>query len=360
MKALPKVTVLLCVFNGEPYLTSSIHSILNQTFSDFELLIINDGSTDGTLNIIQSFNDTRIRLINNNKNQGLISCLNQGIEAAQGVFLARHDSDDLAINDRLEKQVHYLDSNSKAVLVGTWLSLIDKNGFELEQWKYPEHPHLVRWAMLFDSPVGHSSVMFRTEVARELGGYSENHKYAEDFEFWSRMSKTGEIVNIPQILQQYRIHSESVSSQKNEAQEKMRIMISTANIKEYVHEELGNEVVDFLTNRYIKTDGTMMLKVISGYQKLLDRFAETNRINDFEKNAIERDIVLRIGNKLQQIGIGDRIGTLVKRMDFFSADFWLTGKFISFIVNEQFKSRIKNFVGKPLQATRKTHLANRA
>ena len=226
MKAIPKVTVLLCIYNGEPYLRSSLESILGQTYEDFELLIINDGSTDGTVDVIKTFKDYRIRLIHNEKNQGLISCLNQGIGVARGVFLARQDSDDLAIDSRLEKQVKYLESHSNAVLVGTWLSLIDEHGIELEQWKYPEDPLLVRWAMLFDSPVGHSSVMFRTEVARKLGGYSRNHIYAEDYDFWSRMSKSGEVVNIPQILQRYRIHSESVSAQKREAQEKMRLTIS--------------------------------------------------------------------------------------------------------------------------------------
>ncbi len=124
----PKVSVIMSVYNGDKYLREAIESILNQTFTDFEFIIVNDGSTDNSLEIIESYDDERIKTINNKKNIGLTKSLNKALKFAKGKYIARQDADDVSLPNRFEKQVEYLDSHPEVALVGTSVYLIDENG----------------------------------------------------------------------------------------------------------------------------------------------------------------------------------------------------------------------------------------
>lgn len=161
----PKVTVLMPVYNGEEYLREAIESILFQSFGNFEFLIIDDGSTDDSINIIASYTDPRIRVITNGENIGIARALNKGIELARGKYIARMDSDDISLPKRFEKQVDFLDKNPEIGIVGSWIKTF--GGRKTIILAHPCNPEMVRIFFLFDSPLAHPTVMMRREFLKK-------------------------------------------------------------------------------------------------------------------------------------------------------------------------------------------------
>lgn len=212
-----KVSVILPVFNGQTYLHSSISSILKQTLSDFELLVIDDGSTDDSFTIASTFTDPRIRILRHERNLGLPAALNAGIENASAELLARHDQDDIALPDRLAKQFDFLASRCEVGVVGSWARVISEIGKSkpavVSEHRHPTDDETLRWRLLWNSPFVHSSVMMRSDVVREVGGYSclSERSLPEDYDLWVRMSRACALANIPQFLQVYRQTSTGMS-----------------------------------------------------------------------------------------------------------------------------------------------------
>lgn len=350
---MPRVTVLLPVYNGSEYLSVAIKSILCQTFSDFELLIINDGSTDNTPEIITTFSDKRIRVVHNQSNLGLIACLNKGISLAKGEFIARQDSDDVALPDRLKIQVEILSSQPKVVLVGTWLSLIDTENTEIDIWRYPTDNIGIKWAMLFNSPAGHPSVMFRTKIIREIGGYSKDHLYAEDYGLWARFAQHGEFVNIPQVLQQYRVHPNSITSQKAKAQDKKRAEISEQQIKSIAGNKLTDNVIRLLSSPHDCHNASDVTTLISGYNTLLEEFSHHNPMKRQQADLLKNDCITRLSSIVQILSFPERVFCLIRKWNFFPKNFWLTGKFLSFLLKEEYKNNLKKLFGKQIYSVKR-------
>lgn len=225
----PKVTVLMPVYNGEEYLREAIDSILSQTFADFEFLIINDGSTDGSVEIIESYQDPRIRLFHNESNLNLRTTLNKGLKLARGEYIARMDCDDVSLPQRLAKQVKFMDLHPDIGICGSGVKLIgnklikNKNG---SVWKYPEDSSTIRCKMIFESPLAHPTLIMRNNL---LVKFKLNYRttYAEDYDFLIRSSKHFSLANMAEILLFYRIHSDNISKlYKNEyliSSEKIRM-----------------------------------------------------------------------------------------------------------------------------------------
>jgi len=213
------VTVLLTVFNGEKFLKEAIESILGQSLQDFEFIIINDGSTDSSEEIIKSFADKRIRYVYQ-KNQGLISSLNKGIKLAKSDIIARMDSDDIAHPDRLRTQLEFLRQHPDHVLVGSNLQFINDLGqITLESPMLLNDPEL-RLEMLVRCPFGHPAVMYRKEAVLEAGMYDPDFKSAEDYDLWARIVKRGKVANYNSPLLQYRITDTSISALSGDEQAK--------------------------------------------------------------------------------------------------------------------------------------------
>jgi len=208
----PKVTVLMPVYNGETYLNEAIESVLEQTFTAFEFLIINDGSTDRSVKIIESYDDSRIRLVHNETNLKLISTLNKGLDLARGEYIARMDADDVMLPQRLEKQTQYLDANPQIRVVGSWWKNVDEHGKSLGYTRVPTEDYACAF-MIFEKgegPVGHPCVMYRTEIIRQLG-YRSEYVDTEDTDLWFRVISLGhKISNIPEVLMLYRVHDEQI------------------------------------------------------------------------------------------------------------------------------------------------------
>ena len=208
-----KISVIMPIYNGEKYLHQAIDSMLSQTFKDFELIAINDGSSDQSVEILKSYNDPRIVIINNTRNQGLIRTLNIGINNAHGKYVARLDQDDIALPKRLEVQYNFLENHPKIDLVGSWTECIDTTGKILKISRNPADPVIIRYELLFNNVMFHSSIFFRTDVIKKNGGYDERDPIAvhsEDYEMYSRPGKELRCANIPEVLFKLRLHGESI------------------------------------------------------------------------------------------------------------------------------------------------------
>jgi hypothetical protein len=219
MTANPLVTVLLPVRNGSAHLPAALKSIFAQTFRDFELLVIDDGSTDSTPEILRGVQDPRLRVVTNPQNIGLVPALNRGLELARGEFVARQDHDDVSLPERLEKQVDYLRMHQECVLVGTEATQADGKGRRMYRLLRPHRAEEIRWYLCFDNAFIHSSVMFRRQVVRqEFGGYAPSF-HSEDYALWSRIARLRETANLPEPLLLYREHASSVTQSMSAADE---------------------------------------------------------------------------------------------------------------------------------------------
>ncbi|ULT22456.1 glycosyltransferase [Sphingobacterium sp. E70] len=200
-------------YNAGKYIKESISSILNQTYTHFELLIINDGSTDNTLEIISGFSDQRIRVINNAQNMGLLYTRNLALIEVNTEFIAIMDSDDVAMPERLAIQLKELYDNPNIALIGSQASMIDENGKIIQEKMYPViDEELLKASIPFYNAFVHSSVMIRSNVLRDLGGYKED--YAEDYDLFLRAATQYRIKNLPDILIHYRNHVSGISKEQ--------------------------------------------------------------------------------------------------------------------------------------------------
>ncbi len=215
----PKILVFMAAYNAASYIADSIKSILNQTFTDFELLILNDGSTDATVEVVEGFDDKRIRLVHNQENKGLMYTRNRLKEFTDAPFIAILDSDDLARPDRLALQYHFLKQNPEIALCGGHAEIIDEKGVFTGQKYIEPTDQTVAMYMLFGNPFINSSTMFKTSVFTELGGYRD-YAPSEDFDLFVRISEKHAVANIDQILVNYRIHSNNTSTTHSEVQKK--------------------------------------------------------------------------------------------------------------------------------------------
>jgi glycosyl transferase family 2 len=210
------VTVLMPVHNGARFVRETIESILRQSWTDFELLIIDDGSTDGTRDVIGVFRDPRIRVLTNPLRLGLSQSLNRGLSSAKGTLVARHDADDRSHPARLATQTAFLRSNPAVALVGAQVRVLDERGRVSHPpgWRKPLTEVGIRFHSMFDNPFIHSSVMFRRDpVWSVLGGYDTSLVSAEDFDLWSRVAARYRVRNLPQTLVDFRVHEGSFAAQ---------------------------------------------------------------------------------------------------------------------------------------------------
>lgn len=213
---MPKVSVLMPAYNAEKYISEAIDSILNQTFEDFEFIIINDGSTDRTKEIILEYGDPRIVLLENEKNSGIVVTLNKGLDVAKGEYIARMDADDIAVPERLQIQVIYMDKHPEIGVLGTGLK---KFGDEINEEKrfFSQKPDILKAELLFATCIAHPTVVMRKDVLDAFHiRYEIDYAGAEDFLMWWRLSQKTQIATLPDILLNYRIHKSQITHDKGE------------------------------------------------------------------------------------------------------------------------------------------------
>ena len=192
----PRVTVLMAVYNGQDHVRQAVEGILAQTFSDFEFIIVDDGSTDETSRELDAFTDSRIVRLKHESNRGLIAALNTGLAAARGEFVARQDADDFSYPGRLQAQVNFLEARSDVAVVGTDTVFEGWEGGGRTNRIVERDPLRLAWILLFYCPLTHSSIMFRTAVIQELGGYNGDDVHAEDFGLWARAARSSRVATV--------------------------------------------------------------------------------------------------------------------------------------------------------------------
>lgn len=239
----PEISVVMPVYNGALYIRESIDSILNQTYSDFELIIINDGSTDNSEEIILSYQDPRIVHLKNEVNSKICVTLNRGLDTAKGKYIARLDCDDIAMPNRLEVQKKYLDQHPEIGIIGSDMITFGE-GREDQYFYFVHDPDGCRAGLLFNTCFAHPAVMMRTSIIREHNlHYREEYKGLEDFEMWWRFSQYTEMTNLPEALIRYRKHP---------GQETQNVSASVAaKSTEFIHERIRS-YVPTLTEQEIK------------------------------------------------------------------------------------------------------------
>lgn len=224
----------MSVYNGEKYLKLAVESILNQSYSDFEFIIINDGSTDGSLNILKRFKeqDERIKIISR-ENKGLVYSLNEGVNLAQGEYIVRMDADDISEPNRFEKQLQYMQINNQ-VVCGSYATIINSSGEKIGEMNYPPFAEKIKSFALLHNPFIHPSVMFRKDIFLKVGGYKRFFKYIEDYELWTRIVFKYKSGNIPERLLRYRVHNEQITKRNNLRMRVMGIVVRILSLYRFI------------------------------------------------------------------------------------------------------------------------------
>jgi glycosyltransferase involved in cell wall biosynthesis len=206
---MPRCSVLMPVYNAEPYVGAAVESILQQTYADFEFVIVDDGSTDRSREILEGYaaRDPRITLISR-PNTGYLRALNEGLALCHGEFVVRMDADDVALADRLRQQIAFLDAHPECVMVGSALLRIDADGDVLCHERLPEnHEEIEARLLRVEGAIAHPAAVIRRQVLVEVGGYRESYYGAEDHDLWLRLAERGRLANLPEALLKCRVHA---------------------------------------------------------------------------------------------------------------------------------------------------------
>jgi glycosyltransferase involved in cell wall biosynthesis len=285
----PLVTVLMPVYNAGPYLKDSIHSILHQSYKNIEFLIVNDGSTDKSAQVISSFTDKRIRVISNYGNKGLVFSLNQGLKEAKGEYIARMDADDIALRERLRKQINFLIAHPEISICGASIEAFDEEE-ENEVYFYPQTHEECVVHLLFNTCFAHPTVIFRkSEIEKYNIQYKAEFFPAEDFELWSANGDKLKYANLPEVLYKYRVHDVQTSLARLESQNKIKLGIQLNSIRKLIPGLTESEAYLFgkITGNYFEYNE----QFLKDSEALFARMLQSNQATKtFGQAALEKEL----------------------------------------------------------------------
>lgn len=281
-----------------PYLPEAINSVLSQTFTDFELLVIEDCSEDDSQNYLSSIVDSRLRIIANPSNLGMADSLNRGILLAKGEYIARLDADDICYPTRLAQQVEVLDSHPELALCGSWADIIDSDGQYLLLWRQPLDPVDVRWKLLFKNPFIHSSVMFRRQIVIENDLRYQKLDGTEDYLFWSQLMRIGEGINIDKVLIKYRRHPASMTYYNAVAMKKAHVAVANANQQSLLGQEISLRASELLLLELRMSQASIRSVVL--YMSLLRSFCKVG-VTTSSRRKLTARIMNAVPSKMMRI-----------------------------------------------------------
>lgn len=303
----PKVSVIMPAYNAGQYVIQAINSILNQTFNDFEFIIIDDCSTDDTVEKIVSFKDSRIKLYQNSANLKLSETLNYGLDLAKGEYIARMDADDIAYPSRFQKQVSYLDDNGDIAAIGTAITRIDKNGFVGVRNVVTTNPALIRWRMHFSNQITHPTVMFRRSIITQnslrygqLPAWYKNKKnitdikhLSEDYLLFGLISQKYLVSNIDEPLLYFREHADSVSNQHSGAQLRTACKVAKILADDIIDDDIPSNLIDlmYLKNSSHLTDNLKKTSML--IDRLYNAHENIYRLKGYELDIVSTDYLVR-------------------------------------------------------------------
>lgn len=273
-----KVTVQIPVYNGEKYLKECLESILNQSFTQFECLIIDDGSTDGSAAIIQSFSDPRVRFVRNERNMGISHTRNRGFDLARGTYIALMDCDDVCPPERLARQVAFMDAHPEVGICGSWVQEMYPDGAMIEEQlrKYPADDASIRQMLMLDCPLWNPSLMLRKSMIQQHRlYYNPDFKLGEDFDLVVRAAAVTQLANIPEALLYYRRHENQIST--------LRTFEAYRNANLHRMNLIAKEIAKYLPGATLDVlEGTNVngLTAAGYFEKMLRVDQLLNRLND--------------------------------------------------------------------------------
>ena len=241
--AKPKLSVLMAVYNGETYLREALHGLLGQSFEDFEVIAVDDGSTDSTFAILDEYaaRDIRIQVVRSERNEGLAKALNRGLSHCRAEYVARADADDISLPERFETQLNFLKDNPQTGVLSSASLSIDEHGKE-GAWSIPSLDHdEIQFRLLWMSPINHGAVMYRRRLVEEAGGYHPDFWTAQDYELWSRLSGKTRFANIERPLIKYRRHSDQTTATRGDGGASLSRQVSQRLLRDYLRREVGEE-----------------------------------------------------------------------------------------------------------------------
>ena len=328
----PAISVLMTVFNAEPYLASSIESIQQQTFKDWEFIIVDDASTDRSLLIAESYaeKDPRIKIIRNSVNKGQTPCLNQGLAAASGDLIARQDADDISHSKRFEKQWQRIQQESALALLGTCGLMIDCADRIVGILDVPLTHELIAWSAAIQNPFLHTSAMFRTEVVRLLCGYDEHYQIGQDYDLWTRIMRQYRVANLPERLISYRHLETSLSKSGKKRTFQEALQIAQREEKNSFGKELQPEERLLIQSFRERSDVKQQAAFLQLYKDLQSSFLSASKKNIADQQRLEAVHHLQCAGSKNQ----NRYGQLREVMAAFLAAplytvQWLKSRFVN-------------------------------
>lgn len=299
---MPKISVILATHNNEKYIRDSIESILNQTYSDFELIIIDDASTDSTKDVIETINDERIIYLRNEENKGLPYSLNRGLMITKGDYIARMDGDDISLPTRFEEQLSYMEEHTNIAMCGCiWKEFGRSNYLN----KLPEDTQALKVNSLFYSPLAHSSWFIRSSVLKEDNiRYNNSFRSAQDYEFIYRILKKYKIACVQKVLLMYRVHTKSITGQT------IGVDKNIMRVQRYMYRDMNIRVTDkellLLNSKGSSTSIINFLKLARLFHRVK---VENKKYRIYDQEKLEKELKRR----LLMVGKNDSITNIVFR-----------------------------------------------
>jgi glycosyltransferase involved in cell wall biosynthesis len=267
---IPLISVLMATYNDEPFLEEAILSVLNQTYANFEFIIVDDNSNDATVEILQKYVklDDRIKLVANDENIGLAGSLNKGLNLAQGEWIARMDGDDISKPDRFEIQMKYILENG-LIYLGTGVELINKEtGKFIRHYQEPLTHGAIAWKLVYASAFIHATTIGRKDVILDVGGYNSNYRKYEDADLWRRLIFKGACANLPDSLYTYRTTFKPITNYM----EDIIVSVHQAYFEELIHKNVSREMVLYLYNSGSFDPATTSIDAFEIVGVLMDAF----------------------------------------------------------------------------------------
>jgi glycosyltransferase involved in cell wall biosynthesis len=283
----PLVSVVMPVYNCARFLPESIGSVLAQTYSNFEFIIIDDGSTDGSASIIKEYTDPRIRFVHNSRNLGLAPSFNIGVREARGQYIARMDADDISRSDRFILQVHYLEQHTDIGLVGSDIRIMNEKGVLVGKRTHPRSPALIKYGALYSNILFHPTVMARADILR-TNPYDEHYVKSEDYELWSRLLFKREIHigNIGKPLLAYRSYAQSTTKRATPWDGLGSAQVIVSNLRIYTPVSSNEEQVILMLRRHEHPSFGQMRRLWQVYARATQQFMRSEQPHIGERIGI--------------------------------------------------------------------------
>jgi glycosyltransferase involved in cell wall biosynthesis len=328
---------------------TAVESILNQTYTDFELLIIDDSSTDATVALIKKMEDSRIQLIEKPVNSGYTNSLNYGLKIAKGKYIARMDGDDISFPERFAKQITYLEANPEVVVCGTTYKIIGND----KPIALPENHEAIKLGLLWGNCISHPSVMIRKKTLDEYSiQYDTSKEPAEDYDMWVRLLSLGKLHNLQEVLLEYRLYGNQVSRKRAEDQKKNDVL-AKFKMLEYLNIEWDSLEYEFLERNFRKTE-LINFKDIKIFKQIQNKLAVANSSGFFEPKSFGLYLVDLESDVLRKCFLKQKRYSPVMYLEYLLAKYRWNAKLT---IKKEIKLGVKSLVfWKTLRVKTKTNL----